>query len=225
MTESKFRELEIPIAKIRDDSAGAHRAIDEAFVAELAESIKRGGLKNRILVNRDGKGWRLRAGRQRIAAFKRLGRDLIPAVELPEGMTEADYRLAEIEENLIRLGLHPVERAVLRADGVDISRWMVQQGQAIAFRKYTLDYVADEDAARAAHRGIWAGEFQDPSDLRHHGHQPSPHETHHACLCPDDVDRVGHRCGGRGVYARSRGLKPVCVGRCDGAARRAATAV
>ena len=52
--------------------------------------------------------------------------------------------------------------ALCTVAGIDISRWMVQQGQAIAFRKYSLDYVADEDAARAAEVGIWAGEFQDP---------------------------------------------------------------
>ena len=57
--------------------------------------------------------------------------------------------------------------ALCTVEGVDISQWMVAQGQAIAFRKYSLDYVADEDRARAAKAGLWAGEFQDPSDFRH----------------------------------------------------------
>ena len=34
-------------------------------------------------------------------------------------------------------------------EDVGISQWMVTQGQAIAFRKYSLDYIADEDRARA----------------------------------------------------------------------------
>jgi hypothetical protein len=45
-------------------------------------------------------------------------------------------------------------------NGTDISRWMVQQGEAIAFRRHSLDYVVDEDAARAAKVGIWAGSFK-----------------------------------------------------------------
>ena len=56
------------------------------------------------------------------------------------------------------------------------------QGQAIAFRKYSLDYVADEDRARAAKAGLWAGEFQDPSDFCHQkrgGHGSAPREPRH----------------------------------------------
>ena len=93
MIESRFQNVEIPIANITDDSAGEHRAIDEAFVAELAELIRARGLHSRIIVNKVDGGYRLRAGRQRIAAFKLLGRDTIPAVELPESMSEAEYRL------------------------------------------------------------------------------------------------------------------------------------
>lgn len=33
-----------------------------------------------------------------------------------------------------------------------------------AYRKYSLDYVPDEDRARV---GVWAGEFQNPVEVRH----------------------------------------------------------
>lgn len=56
--------------------------------------------------------------------------------------------------------------AVCMAGGVDLGRWLVQQGYALAYRKYSLDYVGDEDAARAAKAGMWAGEFQNPADVR-----------------------------------------------------------
>ena len=52
--------------------------------------------------------------------------------------------------------------ALCTAEGVDISRWMIEQGQAIAFRKYSLDYVADEDPARISKVGMWAGESKTP---------------------------------------------------------------
>jgi endonuclease YncB( thermonuclease family) len=58
--------------------------------------------------------------------------------------------------------------ALCTVEGVDISRWMIEQGQAIAFRKYSLDYVADEDRARISKVGMWAGEFEGPSDFRRH---------------------------------------------------------
>ena len=38
---------------------------------------------------------------------------------------------------------------------------MVASGWAVAYRRYSLDYVADEDAAR---RNIWSGDFDMPWD-------------------------------------------------------------
>jgi endonuclease YncB( thermonuclease family) len=50
--------------------------------------------------------------------------------------------------------------------GQDMQAWMVENGLAMAFRRYSLDYVAQEDAARDAHRGLWAGSFDAPWDWR-----------------------------------------------------------
>lgn len=52
---------------------------------------------------------------------------------------------------------------------LDLNGWLVQQGLAVAYRVFTRDYVADEDAAREAGRGLWAGEFQMPADFRRFG--------------------------------------------------------
>ena len=62
--------------------------------------------------------------------------------------------------------------ATCEADGVDIGHWMVQHGQAIAYRRYSTAYVADEDAARVAKAGIWAGQFQNPAEYRHQPRRP-----------------------------------------------------
>lgn len=48
----------------------------------------------------------------------------------------------------------------------DLNRWLVQQGYAMAYRRYSQLYVQDEDAARQARRGIWRGEFQPPWEWR-----------------------------------------------------------
>jgi len=45
---------------------------------------------------------------------------------------------------------------------LDVGREMVRDGQAIAYRHFSMTYAADEDEARAAHRGIWQGTFEEP---------------------------------------------------------------
>lgn len=49
---------------------------------------------------------------------------------------------------------------------VDIGNFMVSNGYAVAYRQYGKDYVALEDAAHEAHRGIWQGTFEMPADWR-----------------------------------------------------------
>ena len=56
--------------------------------------------------------------------------------------------------------------AVCRLGGEDLNGWMVAQGLALAYRRYSRDYVADEARARAARRGIWQGTFIAPRDWR-----------------------------------------------------------
>ncbi len=48
----------------------------------------------------------------------------------------------------------------------DINAWLVENGWAIAYRQYSMDYVGQEDAAKAKKVGIWRGEFQAPWDFR-----------------------------------------------------------
>ena len=48
----------------------------------------------------------------------------------------------------------------------DLDRWMVANGWAVAYRRYSLDYVADEDEAHHRKINIWSGEFEMPWDWR-----------------------------------------------------------
>ena len=48
------------------------------------------------------------------------------------------------------------------ADGTDLNGWLVSQGHALAYRKYSTKYVPQEDQARAAQAGLWAGAFIKP---------------------------------------------------------------
>ena len=56
----------------------------------------------------------------------------------------------------------------------DVNRAMVASGYAVAFRRYSSDYVSAEESAKVNKRGIWAGTFQMPSDYRHAGDAPLP---------------------------------------------------
>jgi endonuclease YncB( thermonuclease family) len=54
-----------------------------------------------------------------------------------------------------------------KVGGEDVSRWLVRNGWALAFRKYSTAYVADEDYAREQKHGLWSGAFIAPWEWRH----------------------------------------------------------
>jgi ParB family chromosome partitioning protein len=94
----------IPIASIRVENR--LRPLDDAKVAELAESIAQVGLLQPIGVRPDGT---LVYGYHRLEACKQLGWTEIPAVVVDGDDLHAE--LAEISENLIRNELTLLERA------------------------------------------------------------------------------------------------------------------
>lgn len=56
--------------------------------------------------------------------------------------------------------------AVCRQGQTDLNRWMVRNGWAVAYRRYSTDYVAAEDEAKDAGSGVWRGRFIPPRDWR-----------------------------------------------------------
>ncbi len=53
--------------------------------------------------------------------------------------------------------------AICRTGKVDLNRWMVRSGWAVADLKDSKDYEGDEKAARSANIGLWSGRFIKPS--------------------------------------------------------------
>ena len=51
-------------------------------------------------------------------------------------------------------------------DGYNVNARLVYEGMALAYRRYSKKYVPEEDEAKAAKRGMWAGEFVAPWDWR-----------------------------------------------------------
>ena len=48
----------------------------------------------------------------------------------------------------------------------NLNRWMVRNGHAIAYRKYSKKYVAHEDIAKKDKLGLWSGTFEMPWEYR-----------------------------------------------------------
>jgi endonuclease YncB( thermonuclease family) len=52
--------------------------------------------------------------------------------------------------------------AVCYVSGEDLNEWMVREGWALDFRKYSTDYLQAEAEARSTGAGIWRSEFTPP---------------------------------------------------------------
>ncbi|MDA9684118.1 thermonuclease family protein [Candidatus Pelagibacter bacterium] len=48
----------------------------------------------------------------------------------------------------------------------NLNQWMVRNGYAIAYKKYSKKYVSDEDFAKGKKLGLWQGKFMSPEKWR-----------------------------------------------------------
>lgn len=102
------REVQMPIA-IDDIIIGDNRRpVNSAVVKRLADSIDKLGLRHPITVREKGHRYLLVAGRHRLEACLKLGRDFVPATIL--SLSNDKARLWEIAENLHRAELTKLER-------------------------------------------------------------------------------------------------------------------
>lgn len=98
--------------------------------------------------------------------------------------------------------------AVCRVAGADINAWMVSEGWAVAYRRYSSDYVGQEAVARASRRGVWRGPFVAPVRWRRGERlEAGAPDRPPGCEIKGNVSRSGARVyhvpGGR-WYARTR---------------------
>ncbi len=77
--------------------------------------------------------------------------------------------------------------------GEDIESWMVANGWALAYRRYSLDYVDQEADARAARRGIWASEFVPPWEWRRGKRIAANENAPDQCRIKGNISRSGER--------------------------------
>jgi endonuclease YncB( thermonuclease family) len=81
-----------------------------------------------------------------------------------------------------------------KSNGMDVSESLVSMGLALAYRKYSEDYVLEEEKARSANRGVWSGDFIPPWDWRRGGRlEQKAANDNQPCLIKGNISRSGER--------------------------------
>ena len=81
-----------------------------------------------------------------------------------------------------------------RAKGRDVGEAMVLDGHALAFRKFSEEYVAVEERSQIEGRGAWAGSFIPPWEYRAQRWTAAEQETPDAnCPIKGNINRKGER--------------------------------
>ena len=93
---------------------------------------------------------------------------------------QKDYFCGQVSKKKLiqKIGNKPVKCILLGKDRykrylakcfkgtVNLNRWMVRNGYAIAYRKYSKIYVPDENFAKEEKLGLWSGTFVKPEKWR-----------------------------------------------------------
>jgi endonuclease YncB( thermonuclease family) len=59
-----------------------------------------------------------------------------------------------------------VARCFVGEPNTDLGGWLVRQGLAVAYTRYSTDYLPQEAVAKGARLGVWAGSFIQPEQWR-----------------------------------------------------------
>jgi endonuclease YncB( thermonuclease family) len=133
------------------DLSGAPRIVDGDTLAIGATKVRLEGIDapetDQVCLNANGVHWACGIdARDRLAAHI-AGRD----IECSSHGVDAFHRTL----------------AICYLAGEDLNGWLVRQGWALAYVKYSSAYRQIEEDARANQRGLWQGAFIAPWDWRH----------------------------------------------------------
>lgn len=108
VTGAKWAEL--PVDKVLPNPSQPRKGVNDPSLLELAESIRRDGVLQPILVQIKGDGFELIAGERRLRAAKLAGLSVIPA-RVFNTIEEQQQAILALVENLQREDLSPLEEA------------------------------------------------------------------------------------------------------------------
>ncbi len=177
------------------DITGKPRVIDGDTIDIAGQRIRLYGIdtpESDQLCEADGKPWR-------------CGQEATFALANIIGRTWVDC----VERDRDRYGRIVAVCRVGGPKGQDLGAWMVSEGWALAYRKYSMDYVAAEDAARAAGRGLWRGKFTKPWEWGRRGKRLASEAASDSRPCPikGNIGRKGTRIyhmPGGAYYGRTK---------------------
>ncbi len=158
------------------DVAGVASVIDGDTIEVYGQCIRLHGIdapESRQLCRLDGKPWQ-------------CGKNAANAL--------AD-KIARRPVSCEGLGRDRYKRIIARCTvaGEDMGSWMVANGLALAYRRYSLDYTDMEAEAQAARRGIWAGEFVKPWEWRRGKRLAANDNAPGQCRIKGNINAKGER--------------------------------
>ena len=137
-------------ASTQQDTAGVASVIDGDTIEIHGQRIRLFGIDapegGQLCVRPNGERWRC-AQQSSLALANRIGRATV----------RCEPRDIDRYRRVV---------AVCFKENEDLNRWMVANGWAVVCRRYSVDYVADEDAARRKRINMWSGDFEMPWDWR-----------------------------------------------------------
>lgn len=136
------------------------------------------------LCQRDGTPWRCGQAAT-VALTEFIGRRpvrCVPKDREPASFEQGRYRYGRVI-------------AVCWVGGVELNRWLVAEGHALAYRHYSSDYVTDEAQAKLARKGVWDSEFEPPWVWRHGSNGAGRRSAPVSAASPTRTDSRSVQCG------------------------------
>ena len=88
------------------------------------------------------------------------------------GIVATEALINKISKNVVKCLIQKNKDRYNRFIGVcfvdqeNLNKWMVRNGYAVAYRRYSKDYILDEDSAKKNKLGLWSGVFLNPEKWR-----------------------------------------------------------
>jgi endonuclease YncB( thermonuclease family) len=88
------------------------------------------------------------------------------------GIVATEALINKISKNVVKCLIQKNKDRYNRFIGVcfvdqeNLNKWMVKNGYAVAYRRYSKDYILDEDSAKKNKLGLWSGVFLNPEKWR-----------------------------------------------------------
>ena len=87
------------------------------------------------------------------------------------GQEATDALIKKINGKSVLCKISQVDRynryiGVCFSEGINLNQWMVRNGYAVAYLRYSKDYIRDENYAKKNKFGLWSGEFINPEKWR-----------------------------------------------------------